>query len=405
MSAAAYRPIFVTTWCGPDTAGGAESYCARLAQELRRSGYPVEIWCTTSRSFTHPWFEPYYAEGAQDWGGVPVRHFPLSRYEEVSFFRERPQLLAGMPEFPREEMAHPREMPESDALFRAMAQATQACFFFFVYSHSLAFWGSHIAPERTFLFPTLHDEPYAYHSTHAYLMHRVHGHLCLSEPERELAVRLYGLPQERTALVGAGVEPVAPGDARRFRERFGIPGPFLLYVGRRDAAKQVPDLIWSFCRFLQERPRQELRLVLAGPGQVDIPPGMGDRILDLGFLVEQDKQDAYAAATLFCLPSRLESFSLVLMEAWLQGTAGLVNGEGAVAVYHCQRSNGGLYYSGYEEFAACLDYLLQRPALRRRMGAAGRAYVQEHCTWPATAERVVRAAAGAGRPLLRNVAE
>jgi len=170
-------------------------------------------------------------------------------------------------------------------------------------------------------------------------------------------------------------------------------------VGRRDAAKQVPDLIRHFCAYIEDQKRRDLRLVLVGPGAVEIPSGIGDRIVDLGFLEEQDKQDAYAAADVFCLPSRLESFSLVLMEAWLQGAPALVNAEGAVAVHHCRRSNGGLYYHGYEEFAACLDYLLGRPALRRRMGAAGRAYVLREHTWPVTLERVVRAAAAAGLPL------
>lgn len=398
-----YRPIFVTTWCGPDTAGGAESYCARLAQEMRRAGYPVEVWCTTARDFTHPWFEPYYPAGVQEWNGVPIRRFPLSRYEEVSFFRERPALLEGMPEFPPAEMVHLREMPQSEALFRAMEREKQAAFFFFVYSHNITFWGSHIAPERTLLFPTLHDEPYAYHTTHACLMRRVRGHLFLSEPERELAARLYRLPPERTWVVGAGVEVATPGDGWRFRERFGLREMFLLYVGRRDAAKQVPELMGHFCAYVEARRRRDLRLVLAGPGAVEVPPGIGDRIVDLGFLEEQDKHDAYAAAAIFCLPSRLESFSLVLMEAWLEGTPGLVNAQGAVAVHHCRRSNAGLYYHGYEEFAACLDYLLARPALRRRMGASGRAYVLKEHTWPATLERVVCAAAEAGLPLERLV--
>ncbi len=394
-----YRPIFVTTWCGPDTPGGAESYCARLAQELHRAGHPVEIWSTTGRGFTYPWFEPYYPEGVQEWDGVPIRRFAISHHREVTFFRDRPALLEGMPDFPPLEVAHLVEMPQSDALYRALGQETDACFFFFVYSHNLSFWGGQIAPERTFLFPTLHDEPYAYHSTSAYLLRKMRRLFFLSEPERELAIRLYRLPEQRTALVGAGVDAREQGDAWRFRDRFGISEPFLLYVGRRDAAKQIPDLVHFFCTYYQARNRKELRLVLAGPGQVDIPSAFSEQVIDLGYLAEQDKQDAYAAADLLCLPSRLESFSLVLMEAWLQGTAVLANAEGEVAVYHCRESNGGLYYHGYQEFEACLDYLLQRPALRRRMGAAGRAYVLENHTWTATAARFVQALARAELPL------
>lgn len=396
-----YRPIFVTTWCGPDTPGGAESYCLRLAQEMRQAGYPVEIWSTTARGFTYPWFEPYYEQGVEAWNGVPIRHFPVCRYEQVTLFRQQPELLAGMPAFPAEEMTQLVEMPHSDALYVALDREKDACFFFFVYSHNLSFWGGQIAPQRTLLFPTLHDEPYAYHFATTYLMQKVRALLCLSEPERELAIRLCRLPRERTFLVGGGVDTTEPGDGWRFRARFGIQDPFLLYAGRRDAAKQVPDLIHLFSAYYHARNRKELRLLMAGPGDVDIPSGLSKQIVDLGYVSEQDKRDAYAAATLFCLPSRLESLSLALMEAWLQGTPALVNAACAVAVHHCQRSNGGLFYSGYSEFEGCLDYLLQRPALCRRMGSAGRAYVLENYTWPATMQRVVQAAERAGLPLER----
>ncbi|MBN1484464.1 MAG: glycosyltransferase family 4 protein [Chloroflexia bacterium] len=396
-----YRPIFVSTWCGPDTAGGAEHYCGRLAQELRRAGYPVEIWTTTARGYTFPWFEPYYPEGLQEWDGVPIRHFPLQRHQEVSFFRERPELLADMPSFPEGEMAHLVEMPQSDALYRAIEQAQDAVFFFFIYSHNLSFWGGQIAPERTVLFPTLHDEPYAYHNASAYLVRRVHRLLCLSEPERQLALALYLIDRERTALVGGGVDVPAPGDAWRFERRLQSHEPFLFYLGRRDQAKRVPELVRFFCQYVQARRRKGLRLLLAGPGEVDIPPALAEQVIDLGYVSEQDKQDAYAAAAVFCLPSQLESYSLVLMEAWLQGTPVLVNAAGQVAVHHCQKSHGGLYYRDYAEFEACLDYLLQRPALRRRLGAAGRDYVLQEHTWPATLERVLQALEGAGRPLAR----
>lgn len=389
------RPILVATWCGPDTPGGAETYCARLAQEMRRAGIPAEIWTTTARGYTYPWFEPYYPEGLQEWNGVPVRRFAVQRHEEVSFFRERPELLAEIPAFPPGEWAHLVELPQSDALYRAMDQARDALFFFFVYSHNLTFWGSQIAPQRSFLFPTLHDEPYAYHQASAYLMGRVRGHCCLSEPERELAVRLYRLPRERLALVGAGVDAVERGDPRRFRARYGMDEPFLLYVGRRDQAKGIPELIHFFATYGPHR-RGGLRLLLAGPGEMAIPPHLTGQVVDLGFLPERDKRDAYAAAAVFCLPSQLESFSLVLMEAWLQGTPALVNAQGEVAVDHCRQSGGGLYYRDYAEFEGCLDYLLQRPALRRRMGAAGRDYVLERCSWPAVLERVVQALSGAG---------
>ncbi len=393
------RPlVFVSTWYGPETVGGAENLCRRLAEECCRAGQQVTVYTTTSRGYTFPWFDPYYPEGVQEWNGVPVHRFPICRWQEASFWGEWLDLLRKLPVFAPEEVAHLLEMPQSDELYRAIARNREAFFVFFIYSHNLTFWGSQIAPERSFLLPCLHDEPYAYHSGTAWLMERVPWLLCLSEPERELALRLYRVPPEQAFLVGMGVDTHWRGDAERFRSRHGIGEPFLLYVGRRDSSKNVPQLLEYFCAYKRRHPGH-LRLLLVGPGEIAIPPEGAGQILDLGVLDEQDKQDAYAAATLLVQPSPLESFSIVLMEAWLQGTPALVNARCAVTTFHCRHSHGGLYYRGYGEFEACLDYLLARPALRERMGAAGRTYVLHHHTWPAVVERLIRAVEAKERAL------
>ena len=76
--------------------------------------------------------------------------------------------------------------------------------------------------------------------------------------------------------------------------------------------------------------------------------------------VRTEKQMAYAAADIFCMPSVLESYSLVVMEAWLQGTPALVHADCAVTVDHCQRANAGLWFRSYREFDACLERLLDQ---------------------------------------------
>ncbi len=50
-------------------------------------------------------------------------------------------------------------------------------------------------------------------------------------------------------------------------------------------------------------------------------------------------------------PSQYESLSFMVLEAWQAGVPVLVNGRSEVLVEHCLTSNGGLYYSGYDEFA------------------------------------------------------
>ena len=130
----------------------------------------------------------------------------------------------------------------------------------------------------------------------------------------------------------------------------------------------------------------------------DEMPAFAEEVIDLGYLPEQDKHDAYAAATLFVQPSAVESFSIVLMEAWLQGTAALINGECEVMRQHCQRSEAGLPFEGYHEFEAALDHLLARPALRSEMGLRGEAYVRQNYRWEDVVERFVAAVYGEMSP-------
>jgi glycosyltransferase involved in cell wall biosynthesis len=104
-------------------------------------------------------------------------------------------------------------------------------------------------------------------------------------------------------------------------------------------------------------------------------------------LSSQDLRDAYAAATIVCQPSLVESFSLVLMEAWLAQTPVLVHGDCPVTVDHVRQSRGGLYYRSATEFRAVLDWLLERREVCEHMGASGRAYVLSHYGWPAVLRR------------------
>jgi glycosyltransferase involved in cell wall biosynthesis len=111
----------------------------------------------------------------------------------------------------------------------------------------------------------------------------------------------------------------------------------------------------------------------------------------MGFLSEQDKHDAYAAADLFVQPSLLESFSIVLMEAWLQGTPALVHRACSVTADHSLRSGGGLAFDTFGTFAAALDLLLARPTWRRTLGERGRDYVLQTCDWAGVARRTAAA--------------
>ncbi len=87
-------------------------------------------------------------------------------------------------------------------------------------------------------------------------------------------------------------------------------------------------------------------------------------------------------------PSVLESFSIVLMEAWLEGTPAIVASGSEVMREHCEESGGGFVFDSYETYRDAVNQLLDEPEIGRRLGQAGRNYVRGEYSWPAVRRRL-----------------
>ncbi len=298
--------------------------------------------------------------------------------------------MAGASVSPADEKVFIREMINSPALLDYIAANGQDYLFLFLpYMFGTTYWGAQVCPERSWLVPCLHDESYAHMAIYREMFAKAKGMLFLSRPERDLAYRMYPIADKPTFLVGAGVDTEYAGDAAAFRREFGIQGPFILYAGRKDAAKNVPLLI-DYHRRYRQRQQADLKLVLTGGGALPAEATAADGVHDLGRIDRRALFDAYAAALVLCQPSAYESFSYVLMEAWVAGTPGLVYEPCAVTTDFVRQANGGFYFADYDEFEACVNVLLSRPALREQLGAQGRAYVLNNFTWDVVAERYER---------------
>jgi glycosyltransferase involved in cell wall biosynthesis len=164
----------------------------------------------------------------------------------------------------------------------------------------------------------------------------------------------------------------------------------LFFAGRRDASKNVPMLL----HFVQEyiiRRQKIVTLVLAGRNPLQLSRYQRRFICDVGFIDEQTKTDAFAAADVFVHAGTQESFAFVLMEAWLQSTPTLVNQACTVTHQAVRESRGGLSFDNFASFAAGLDVLLSSPTLNQAMGQSGRDYVIANCQWADVATRAADA--------------
>jgi glycosyltransferase involved in cell wall biosynthesis len=197
--------------------------------------------------------------------------------------------------------------------------------------------------------------------------------------ERALINALAGNQEVPGVVVGVGSEIPSLVEPARARQKFGLRNPFVIYVGRIDANKGCAELFDFFTRYASASTRP-LDLVLIGSPVLQIPKH--PRIRHLGYLADQDKFDAMAAAEALVMPSYYESLSMVALEAWALGRPVLANARCDVLAGQCLRSNAGLYYETAAEFAGALDALLDDPPLASALGRNGREYFERHYSWP-----------------------
>ncbi len=382
---------FVTPWYGQDIPGGMESETRRTAAHLQAAGHQVEILTTCIRDFFSSWDRNYHRPGVSSETGIAVRRFRVEATDRRKFQWANWRLEQGQRLSPSEEEDFLKEMIRCPQLFDYIAAHCQDKLYFFIpYLFTTTIIGVQICPEHSVIIPCFHEEGYAYLDTLKEVIPQVKSLILHSKAELAQVERIFGSHQRQLrAIIGEGVDTEFETDAVRFRNKFYIDDPFMLVVGRRDRGKNTPLLLHYWRRFVQEN-NPGLKLVLIGPGDVAIDDSLEGHVIDLGYVSLQDKYDAYAAATVLCQPSIHESFSLVIMESWLASTPVLVNEHCAVTREHCQRSNGGLYFMTYREFAATTDFFFSENEIRCKMGRNGRQYVLDNYQWPLIIEKYGR---------------
>lgn len=363
---------------GPGVIGGAEAVLGELAHGLAQIGWTVEV--LTTCAVDHFGWENHFPAGTVVDGDVTVRRFPTVVDTSGTRRAELHQRILDGDELDITE----QQLWMNDSLrvpdlwhhvldhghrYRAIVVAPYL------------FWTTYavgqIHPGRTILVPCLHDEPEARLRIYEPLFSGSRGLWFLSDPEAELAASLFPLPR-RAEVVGSAIHLPDHHDPDRFRARHGIRGPFVYYAGRREGAKGWPELVRAFVSMRQVH-GHDLRLVTTGAPPVDLPGGFPyDSVVDLGFVSDEDRNDAMAAATAYVQPSALESFSRTALEAFGAGTPVIANRASEVMAWHVARSGAGVTYENHAELVEALALVAERPDAFDALAVSGREYVEAH---------------------------
>jgi glycosyltransferase involved in cell wall biosynthesis len=383
------RLLWVVPRFGRTTVGGAERLVHALATRALPDGWTSEI--ATTCAVDHETWANVLEPGRFVEDGLTVRRFPVGSRNHDRFWELHTAILSRQAGY-AEEIEWLANSVWSPDLQRFIEDGGQPydLILFSPYLFGTTIWGTQVRPDRSALIPCLHDEPYAYLETVRRMFGAVRGCLFNSNGEERLAGRIHEI--QAGGVVGMGFEAPADEPSVRFAQPRGL-GPYLLYAGRIEEAKRVDVAVEYTVRYASERPNAP-RLALIGQGSYR-PPTYADGVVHhAGLLDDEERRAAYSEALAVVNPSHLESLSLVLMEAWLEGTPCLVAAGSEVMRDHCERSGGGFTFDSYETFRAALDRLRTDDEARRRMGAAGRDYVLDTYGWPEVRDRFRRVVEG-----------
>ncbi|HYH99214.1 glycosyltransferase [Hyalangium sp.] len=355
-----------------EVTGGAERHAQQLSEHLAPHW---DLTLLTTCAKNHLSWENVFPPGPDTVDGLPVLRFPVTRTRNIRPFNALSNTVFHRAnERLREEHWVAEQGPLCPGLLAHLETSREAydAFIFFTYLYAPTVWGLPMVANRTLLVPTAHDEPPIRFGTYADVFERPRVLMCNTPEEVSLIQRFYP-KHARARVVGVGVDR-PQGSPQRFREQHGVHRPYLLYVGRLEPGKGIPELL-SHHRALRERYADAPDLVLAGEAHMDLS---GEGVRYVGRIDEQDKHDALAGALAVVVPSRFESLSLLTLEAFAQSTPVLVNGHSDVLVGQVERSGAGRAYKDLESFITGLREVGQE---RAPMGKKGLAYAKKY-SWP-----------------------
>src|SRR5712691_8512467 len=362
-----------------DVPGGAEAHARSLVRRLRPH-LSIEVATTTALDY-RTWRDELTA-GIDAVDGVPVRRFPVERPRAWDFkLHERRAFRAGHTLDDERAFidAQGPYVPELlEFIFRRGRDYDHVLFFTYIYYPTVL--GLPLVPERAVLVPTAHEESAIGLAAYKPVFHATRAIAYNTEEERRMVWHRFRNERVSNEIVGVGIDVPTERNATRFRSKYGITGPYLLYVGRIGVSKGSRELFANYERWRTSDPAHDVSLVLVGDAEIAIPKTSG--VVHLGRLREQDKWDALAGCAAFVMPSLLESLSLVTLEAWAAGRPVAVDARSPVLAGMTRRARGGLVYRSPAEFAEICELFIDDRGLGDRLGAAGADFVARTYTWP-----------------------
>ena len=378
--------LFVVQRYGLEVNGGAELHCRQLAERLKDE-YDVSVLTTCAIDYVT--WKNEYKEGIEHINGVKVIRKKVDfernqkKFNKISakLNNEKDNINLGI-EWQEAQGPHSSELIK----YLEDHKDDYDVIIFLTYLYYTTYFGLKVAPEKSILIPTAHDEPPIYYSIFNETFNLPKAILYSTTTERDFVNKRFKNDYIESDIVGLGVDINENAQDIDLEKTFDIKDDYVVYIGRIDESKGCKEMFEYFLEY-KKIYNSNLKLVLAGKSAMEIP-GNKDIVI-LGFVSEDEKVNLIRKSKLLILPSKFESLSLSTLEAMYLKVPVLLNGKCEVLKQHAILSNGGLYYENKWEFIETLDYLIRNSKIAERMGENGRKYVNENYKWNVVMKKLV----------------
>lgn len=402
----AYPPFF----------GGGERFVRSLAQSIAQRGHSITILTSDAQSEQDFWQRPpasFPVKTSEDDSirvlRCPIRGVPFGR-QGLLAWRKLMVILSALPGDQSRlllQMAQlvPPVTGLGEALYTLGNQYDLVHGFNVSWEHPLAvawqFARQHRLPFVVTPFAHLasggHDRM-ARNSTMDHqrrIMNEADALLVLTSVEKTL-LGLWRIAPASWTIIGAGLDPVpATIGTESWFEGLDLPKPFALFIGRLSYDKGALHAVEAVTS-LRGR-GHSVGLVLVGQASPEfnrLYRGLSETdktaIRPVGAVTEEQKHALLEASSMLLLPSRSDSFGIVLLEAWAHGKPVIgANSGGIPGVVEDGRDGILVTFGDTVGLARAIRRLLTDSDDSKTMGERGRQRVHQEYSWERVADRVL----------------
>ena len=200
------RIAFIVQRYGTEILGGSEYHCRLIAERLAPK-HQVEVLTTCAQDYVS--WQNEYGEGTDRVRGVTVRRFANARTRDIQAFNRYSEWIFNNAHTREDEMEWLRQQgPWCPALLDYLERNQQQydILIFFTYLYAPTVLGARVAPHKTILVPTAHDEPAIRLEIYKELFSLPAGLAYNTEVERRFLTTHFSIRAIEEETIGCGVD-------------------------------------------------------------------------------------------------------------------------------------------------------------------------------------------------------